>query len=132
MNAGAVGAMFMMLATLGPVSAKASADPNAQGRKGGAKATKVATITPVKPTPTPPVCGSRGESGAPPSQNYVFNFQKPAGHHYEVKGKELVPGTSFPANGDIITVAAIPDRGYIFGKATASWDYTLTRVRCGG
>ena len=128
MKSGIVGALFMMLATLGPGSAKAST----QGKKSDARAIKAATITPVKPIPTPPVCGRRGESGAPPGQNYVFNFQKPEHYHYQVMGKELVPGTSFPANGDTITVAAIPDRGYIFAKATASWDYTLTRARCGG
>jgi len=40
-------------------------------------------------------------------------------------------GTSFPANGDTITIAVVSDRGYTFGKATASWDYTLTRACCG-
>src|SRR5262249_34951758 len=132
MKAGIVGALFMTPATLGRVSSGAYADPNAQGKKADAKATKVATITPVKPTPTPPACGSRGEPGAPVKQNYVFNFQKPEHYHYEVKEKALVSGTSFPANGDTITIAAVPDPGYTFRAATASWDYTLTRARCGG
>src|SRR5262245_26806575 len=111
MKSGIVGALFMMFATLGPASAKASADPDPEGKKGDARAAKATTITPVKPTPTPPVCGSRGESGVPPGQYYIFKFQKPEHYHYQVMGKELVPGTSFPANGDTITVAAIPDRG---------------------
>src|SRR5262249_10345741 len=64
MKSGIVGALFMMFATFGPASAKASPDPNPQGKKGDARSVKAATITPVKPTPTPPVCGSRGESGA--------------------------------------------------------------------
>ena len=29
-------------------------------------------------------------------------------------------------------VVTIPDSGYTFGKRTASWEYTLTPVRCGG
>ena len=100
--------------------------PGAQGKD---VKHKVVTITPVKPTPTPPACGGRGERG---NQNYVFNFQTPEHYHYEIKGQTLVSGTSFPANGDTVAITAVPDSGYTFGKATASWDYTLTRPRCGG
>ena len=112
-----VATIFVTLATLGPVSSKVYA---------------VVTITPVKPIPTPPVCG-RGQGGQrPPAQKYVFNFNTPEHYRYEIKGQKLVSGTSFPANGQTVAITAVPDSGYTFGKATASWEYTLTPVRCGG
>ena len=107
-----VAALFVTFATLGPVSSQVYA---------------VVAITPVKPIATPPVCGR----GAPP-QHYVFNFKTPEHYRYEVKGQKLVSGASFPANGQTVTITAVPDNGYTFGKATASWEYTLTPVRCGG
>lgn len=90
---------------------------------------KAVTIAPVKLIPTPPACGGRGERG---NQSYVFTFETPKHYHYQVKGQTLVSGTSFPADDGTITITAVPDSGYTFGKATASWDYTLTRARCGG
>jgi hypothetical protein len=126
-----VATVFMMLATLGPVSSNVYADPNPGLQRNNGKH-KVVTITPVKPIPTPPACG-RGELGEqPPVQNYVFNFKTPERYRYEVNRQKLVSGTSFPANGQTITITAVPDSGYTFGKATASWEYTLTPVRCGG
>jgi hypothetical protein len=126
-----VATLFVTLATLGPVSSKVYADPN-PGSQGNTVKHKVVTITPVKPIPTPPVC-SRGEPGKrPPAQNYVFNFKTPEHYRYEVKGQKLVSGASFPANGQTVTITAVPDSGHTFGKATASWEYTLTPVRCGG
>src|SRR5262245_20349601 len=115
-----VAALFMTGATLGPVSSKVYADTNPQGKN--AKVAKAVTIMPVKPMPTPPVCG-RGVD-----QNYVFNFKTPEHYQYEVKSQKLVSGTSFPANEQTITITAVPDSGYTFGKAIASWDYTLARA----
>ena len=112
-----VAALFVTFAILGLVSSQVYAD---------------VTITPVEPIPTPPVC-VRGKPGErPPAQKYVFNFRTPEHYRYEVKGQKLVSGTSFPANGQTVTIAAVADSGYTFGKATANWEYTLAPVRCGG
>ena len=126
-----VATLVVTLATFGAVSSQAYADPN-PGSQGNNVKRKVVTITPVKPVPTPPVC-TRGKPGErPPAQNYVFNFTTPEHYQYEIKGQKLVSGASFPANGQTVTVTAVPDSGYTFGKTTASWEYTLTPVRCGG
>ena len=126
-----VATLCVTLATLGPVTPEAFADSHPASQGNNVKR-KVVTITPVKPIPTPPVC-RRGEPGQrPPAQSYVFNFKTPEHYRYEVKGQNLVAGASFPANGQTVTVTAVPDNGYTFGKATASWEYTLTLVRCGG
>jgi hypothetical protein len=126
-----VATLFVASVTFGLVGSTVYADPNA-GSQGTNVKRKVVTITPVKPIPAPPVC-VRGEPGErPPAQNYVFNFKTPEHYRYEVNRQKLVSGTSFPANDRTIAIAAVPDRGYTFGKATASWEYTLTPVRCGG
>lgn len=126
-----VATLFVTVVTLGPVSSTVYADPNS-GSQGNNVKQKVVTITPVRPIPTPPVC-RRGKPGErPPAQNYAFNFKTPEHYRYEAKGQKLVSGTSFPANGQTVTITAVPDGGYTFGKATASWEYALTPVRCGG
>ena len=109
--------LFVTLATLGLVSSEVYAD---------------VTITPAKLIPTPPVCARGAPGERPPAQNYVFNFKTPEHYRYEVKGQKLVSGASFPANGETVTVTAVADKGYTFGKTTANWEYTLTPVRCGG
>jgi len=121
-----VSTIFVASATLGLVSSGVYADPNA-GAQGNNAQRKVVTITPIEPVPTPPVCG-RGR----PAQTYVFNFKTPEHYRYEVKGQKLLSGASFPADGLTLAVTAVPDSGYTFGKATASWAYTLAPVRCGG
>jgi|SRR5687767_8230376 len=126
-----VATLFVTLATLGALSSKVYADPN-PGLQGNNVKHEVVTIPPVKPIPTPPVC-RRGKPGErPPAQIYIFNFKTPEHYRYEVKGQKLVSGASFPANGETFSITAVPDSGYTFGKATASWEYTLTPVRCGG
>ena len=126
----AVATLLITFATLGAVCSKAHADPDPVSQRQTARQ-KVVTIAPVKLIPTPPACG-RGEGGGPLRQNYVFQFKTPQHYRYEVKGKTLVSGTSFPADGQTLTVTAVPDSGYTFGKATTNWDYPLTPVRCGG
>ena len=126
-----IATLFVTVVTLGPVSSTVYADSHA-GSQGNNVKHKVVTITPVKPIPTPPVC-VRGKPGErPPAQKYVFNFRTPEHYRYEVKGQTLASGASFPANGQTVTITAVPDSGYTFGKATASWEYALTPVRCGG
>jgi hypothetical protein len=125
-----VATLFMTSVAVGSVSSTADAAMlTAPGAQRNSAKRKVVTIAPVKPIPTPPACGGRGEKG---NQNYVFNFQTPEHYHYEVKRQTLVSGTSFPADDQTLTITAVPDSGYSFGKETASWEYTLTRPRCGG
>jgi hypothetical protein len=122
-------ATLTLSCTIAPAAYAYQATPAAPGaqRKGVKK--KVEPITPVKPTPTPPSCGGRGERS---KQTYVFNFEAPKHYRYAVKGQTLVSGASFPADGQTITITAVPDGGYGFGKTVASWDYALTPARCGG
>jgi hypothetical protein len=126
-----VATVMVTLATLGPISSKVDAYPD-PGSQGNNVKHKVVTITPVKPIPTPPVCGRGAPGGRPAAQNYIFNFRTPEHYAYEIKGKKLISGSSFAANGQTVSVTAVPESGYTFGKATASWEYTLTPVRCGG
>ena len=115
--------------TTAPAAHAYQARPSGSGAQRKDVKPKVVTIAPVKPSPTPPACGGRGEGS---KQTYVFTFEGPKYYRYTVKGQPLVSGTSFPADGHTITVTAVPDSGYSFGKTTASWDYALTPARCGG
>ena len=123
--------LFVTFATIGAVISEVSADRH-PGSQGNNVKHRVVTITPVKPIPTPPVCGRGEPRQRPPAQNYVFDFKTPEHYRYEAKGQKLVSGASFPADGQTVTVTAVPDSGYTFGKATTSWEYTLAPVRCGG